>query len=119
MASIKANSGLTSGGNHPTGKVATCLNEVYFLTLVTAASRLLILTNPEFYGIFTRTTSGQIAEGVRVELLALPPEMQAAVDGITRRASEEMGREVVAAASALGAEEAGERGEDVPADAVD
>lgn len=84
------------------------------MTLMTASSRVLILTNLEFYAIFTRTTAGQIAECVRVELLALPPEMQSAVDGITRRASEEMGLDVVAAASAVQAEEAGERGEDVP-----
>jgi hypothetical protein len=114
VASIKANSGLTSGGNHPTGKVATCLNEVYFLTLVDAQERLLVLTNPEFYGIFTGRTAGQVARGVKVELLPLPPDMQRTVDGVTELASKEMSREAVTAASALEAEEAGERGEDVP-----
>ena len=72
VVSIKANSGLTSGGNHPTGKVATCLNEVYFLTLVDADVRLLALTNPAFHTIFTRITAGQIAPGIGVELLPLP-----------------------------------------------
>jgi hypothetical protein len=119
VVSIKANSGLTSGGNHPTGKVATCLNEVYFLTLVSASTRLLVLTNPEFYDIFTRVTAGQIAEGVRVELLPLPPDMQSLVDGVTRLASEEMSRDVVTVASAVAAEEAGERGEDVLQDHTD
>lgn len=115
VASIKANSGLTSGGNHPTGKVATCLNEVYFLTLVDAEERLLVLTNPDFHTIFARATAGQIAPGVRVELLALPPDMQRTVDGVTALASKEMTREVIAAATAMEAEEAGERGEDVQA----
>jgi hypothetical protein len=113
VASIKANSGLTSGGNYPTGKVATCLNEVYFLTLVDASQRLLVLTNPKFHAIFTRATAGQIAEGVKIELVALPDEMQRTVDGVTNLASREMSREAVIAASALEAEEAGERGEDV------
>lgn len=113
VASIKANSGLTSGGNHPTGKVATCLNEVYFLTLVDADERLLVLTNPNFHAIFTRAAAGQIARGVKVELLELPSDMQRVVDGVTELASKEMSREVVMAASALEAEEAGERGEDV------
>lgn len=113
VASIKANSGLTSGGNHPTGKVATCLNEVYFLTLVEADERLLVLTNPDFHSIFTRVTAGQIAPGVTVELLPLPADMQRTVDGVTQLASKEMSREAVAAATAFEAEEAGERGEDV------
>lgn len=113
VASIKANSGLTSGGNHPTGKVATCLNEVYFLTLVDADERILVLTNPDFHAIFARATAGQIARGVNVELLPLPSEMQRTVDGVTELASKEMSREAVAAASAVEAEEAGERGEDV------
>lgn len=114
VASIKANSGLTSGGNHPTGKVATCLNEVYFLTLVDAEERLLVLTNPDFHAIFIRATAGQIARGIKVELLELPAEMQRTVDGVTELASKEMSREAVVAASAAEAEEAGERGEDVP-----
>jgi hypothetical protein len=113
VASIKANSGLTSGGNHPTGKVATCLNEVYFLTLVNAEERLLVLTNPSFHTIFMRATAGQIARGVKVELLELPSDMQRVVDGVTELASREMSREAVTAASAVEAEEAGERGEDV------
>jgi hypothetical protein len=113
VASIKANSGLTSGGNYPTGKVATCLNEVYFLTLVDADVRMLVLTNPAFHAIFTQATAGQIAPGIRVELLPLPPDMQRTVDGVTELASREMSRDAAAAASAVEAEEAGERGEDV------
>lgn len=113
VASIKANSGLTSGGNHPTGKVATCLNEVYFLTLVDADVRLLVLTNPDFHTIFTKVTAGQIAPGIGVELLPLPSDMQRTVDGVTALASREMSRDAATAASAVEAEEAGERGEDV------
>lgn len=111
VVSIKANSGLTSGRNYPTGKVATCLNEVYFLTLVAAEERLLILTNRAFHEVFTRATRGQIANGIEVELVELPADMQQKVDAITRRASEEMGRERAAAASEVEAEEAGERGD--------
>lgn len=111
IASIKANSSLTSGGKHPTGKVATCLNEIYYLTLVSASERMLVLTNPEFHDIFTRVTSGQIASGIGILLLPLPSEMQGEVDRVTRRASDEMSAEKRTAASALEAEEAGERGD--------
>ncbi len=110
MAGIKSNSGLTSGGNHPTGKVATCLNEVYYLTLVSAPTRLLVLTNPHFHVIFTKATTGAIASGVEVVLVALPAEMQHEVDEVTRRASREMGPDATLAAAAALAEEAGEQG---------
>ena len=103
-----------AGPSRPTGKVATCLNEIYFLTLVRAPERLLVLTNPDFHAIFTRVTSGQIAQGIRVELLPLPSAMQQVVDEVTARASKEMSREVVIVASAVEAEEEGERGTDVP-----
>lgn len=110
VASIKANSGLTSGGKHPTGKVATCLNEVYYLTLVTAHKRLLVLTNPDFFAIFRRTTAGQTADGVDVVLVPLPTEMQAEVDRVTRRASDEMSQPAKTEAVALAAEEVAEAG---------
>ncbi|MGH9921096.1 MAG: hypothetical protein ACRD6W_19780 [Nitrososphaerales archaeon] len=89
------------------------MNEIYFLTLVTASERLLILTNPEFHEIFSRTTAGQIAPGIDVRLLTLPEEMQREVDRVVVRASDEMRGDRAAAAAAFEAEEAGERGEDV------
>lgn len=113
VASIKANSGLTSGGKHPTGKVATCLNEIYFLSLVVADRRLLVLTNPAFHAIFTKATAGKIADGVGVMLIELPPPMQAMVDGVTALASQEMSRDESIAAAAVQAEEAAELGGDI------
>jgi hypothetical protein len=100
---------------HRVASTSYRLNEVYFLTLVEAEKRLLVLTNPDFYAIFTRTTAGQIAPGVTVELLPLPPKMQRMVNGVTELASREMSREAVAAVTAFEVEEAGERGEDVRA----
>lgn len=110
VCSIKSNSGLTSGRKHPTGKVATCLNEVYFLTLVSAPTRKLILTNPSFYEIFRRTTTGQIAPGIQVVLVPLPPEIQAEVDRVTKEASDEMSRQAMLEAVAVVVEEEAERG---------
>lgn len=91
VASIKSGGGLTSGGRHPSGKVATCLAEVYFLSLISAPARLLLLTNPALHDIFLRVTSGKIAKGVTIELLELPVEMQRILDGVTEIASKEMG----------------------------
>jgi hypothetical protein len=90
VASVKTHSGLTSGGKNPSGKISSALLEVYFLTLVEADIRVLILTNPSFFSIFDLRTRGQIAPNVQVEHLPLPPDMQAIVDGITGVASTEM-----------------------------
>ncbi len=92
VASIKTHSGLTSGGRHPSGKVTSALLEIYFLTLVPSEMKLLVLTNPSFYDLFTRCTAGQIAPGVLIEHIPLPREMQATVDGVTNAASSEMTR---------------------------
>src|SRR4051812_434502 len=54
VGSIKSAGGKTSGGKHPGGKVNACIAELYFLTLVEAPTRQLILTTAEFYEIFTR-----------------------------------------------------------------
>ena len=36
VASIKCSSGLTSGGNLPTGKINSCITDLYYLSLVAA-----------------------------------------------------------------------------------
>lgn len=90
VVSIKTNSGLTSGGNKPSGKINTCLAELYYLSLVDAPTRILVLTNPEFHGIFIAELRGAVAEGITIELLALPADMQIEVDKVTGRASREM-----------------------------
>jgi len=90
VASIKAHSGLTSGGKAPSGKILACLAELYYLTLVDAPTRLLVLTNPLFFEIFKRKTVGAVADGLTIELVPLPTEMQAKVDSVVREASREM-----------------------------
>jgi hypothetical protein len=97
VASIKTSSGLTSGGNHPVGKVAACLNDIYYLSLIGAKVRLLILTNPEFHSLFMKTSQGKIASGIEVELMALPLDIQVDVDAISKRASDEMGQRMSSA----------------------
>src|SRR4051794_25144215 len=76
VASIKTSSGLTSGGRIPSGKINSATSEVYFLTLVDAPRRLLVLTTPSFHEIFTRVMVGKIAPGIEVVLEVLPPEIQ-------------------------------------------
>ena len=90
VASIKAHSGATSGNKNPSAKVSSALLEVYFLMLVPANERILILTNPEFFEIFERNTKGRIVGDVRVECIPLPTDMQARVAEVTKRACDEI-----------------------------
>lgn len=90
---MKAHSGATSSGGIPSAKINSALLEIYFLMLVPADERILVLTNPEFFAIFNRSTKGRVVPEVRVELMPLPLEMQTRVDAVTKRASDEMARE--------------------------
>ena len=93
VASVKAHSGTTSSGGNPSAKINSALLEIYFLMLVPADERILVLTNPEFFAIFNRSTKGRVVPEVRVELMPLPLDMQTRVDAVTKRASDEMARE--------------------------
>ncbi len=68
-SSIKSSSGRTSGGNIPSGKIAEAYRDLYFLTLVHANSKTLVLTNPEFYDIFRKVSDGKVAEGIEILLV--------------------------------------------------
>lgn len=90
VAGIKAASGKTSGGRIPVGKIKSAIAELYFLSLVPAARRILVLTNPEFYQILSTRLQGRLAEGLELKLLELPSDIQAQVDRVRRDASLEV-----------------------------
>jgi hypothetical protein len=90
VASVKSASGLTASGKNPSGKIKDSLAELYYLSLVEAPVRLLVLTTPSFYDIFTKVARGAIAEGIAVECISLPDAIQAEVDKVVRLASAEV-----------------------------
>jgi hypothetical protein len=90
VTSIKSASGMTSGGNLPSGKINSALAELYFLTLVKAPIRELILTTEEFHRILSRNLTGKIASGIELIHLPLPPELQARVSEVQRIAGAEV-----------------------------
>ena len=101
VVSIKASSGLTSGGNLPSGKFNDNIAELYFLSLVEAEQRILVLTSPEFHRLLTRKLEDRIAPGLSIECISLPDDIQRDVDTVVLEASREMKRvaEAVAAES--------------------
>lgn len=90
VASIKSHSGRTSGGKRPGAKIQACYAELYYLLQVGAPSRVLVMTNPEFFDIFERDSRGRLAPGLDLKLVPLPVDIQNAVDEVTRAASAEM-----------------------------
>jgi hypothetical protein len=100
VASVKSASGLTSGGRNPAGKIKDCVAELYYLSLVAAPTRRLILTTPAFFELFVRKTAGAVAEGIDVVCMPLPAEMQEQVDVVVREASREVSPAAAAAAVA-------------------
>lgn len=108
VASIKTSSGTTSGGNFPSGKVNSCIADLWYLNLVDAPKKLLVLTNSQFYEIFMARMRGAIPEDIEIISLPLPPEMQLEVDRVVQTASAEMVGPVAEAAIAIAAEEGAE-----------
>jgi hypothetical protein len=90
VVSIKTNSGLTSGGKFPAGKVSTVTAELYYLMLVDAREKILVLTNREFHEILLRHLKGAVPSDITVMLMALPDELQVEVDATIAAASREM-----------------------------
>jgi len=77
---------------HPSGKINGCIADLYYLSLLDSPVRRLVLTNPQFHEIFTKRIAGALPQGVEVELVSLPAELQAEVDDVIRRASDEIDR---------------------------
>jgi hypothetical protein len=90
VASIKAASGRTKTGKYPSGKVNGCLAELYYLSLVDATTRILILTAPGFHEILVKKVEGALAPGISIELIQLPSGMQVDVDRVVAEASREV-----------------------------
>jgi len=90
VASIKSHSWLTSGGKRPAGKIGQIYQSLYFLSLVDAKTKLLILTDKEAYDGFLIESDGKLAEGIDIKFYPLSPELQVRVKGVQQKASQEM-----------------------------
>jgi hypothetical protein len=91
-AEIKAASGRTSGGKHPSGKRASAFEQLYFLSLAEAETKLLVLTDPEFLEIMKAKTAGIVPADIQLLRCPLPPELEKIVFSVTNEASEEIDR---------------------------
>lgn len=92
VAAIKGHSWKTRGGNLPAAKYASLYQELYFLSLVQADKRLLILTNKEMYQDFKLRSRGKIADGIELIFCELPESMSQQLEDIRDKASRETSR---------------------------
>lgn len=90
VADIKSSTGKTSGGKNPSGKVAAAYKDLYFLSLVKAPRRLLILTDPNFYAILQRNSDGKLAPGLELLHIPLSPDLADQVQAVQAVARKEM-----------------------------
>jgi len=92
VAEIKTASGRTSGGKHPSGKRAPVFEQLYFLSLVKAYEKLLIITDAEFFEIMKGRTAGIVPADIKLVKCPLPPHLAEIVYSITNEASKEIDR---------------------------
>lgn len=83
------------GGRAGTGVIKSLFTELYFLSLVEAEVRLLVLTDPALYGYFLRQAQGRIAPGIEIVQFALPEEMTARLAPVHESSSREIGKRVI------------------------
>lgn len=92
VASVKSSSGRTSGDRNPSGKFHASFEELYFLSLVSAEVKLLVLTSREFYDLFKKRSAGRIAPGIELWHCPLSPELELLIGQIASEASDEIDR---------------------------
>jgi hypothetical protein len=92
VASVKSSSGLTSGQRNPSGKFHASFEELYFLSLVAAEKRLLVLTSREFYNLFKKRSEGRVAPGIELCHCPLSSELDLLIGQIASEASDEIDR---------------------------
>jgi len=92
VAEIKTASGWTSGGKHPSGKRASAFEQLYFLSLVEADNKLLIITDADFFEIMKGRTAGIVPTNIKLVKCPLPPHLAEIVHSITNEASKEIDR---------------------------
>lgn len=87
VASVKTAAGGRS--RHPAGKVASCLAELYFLSLVRAHRKYLVLTSADFHRMFLTAMAGKIPNGVEIVHIPLPADVQSRVAAVQEAGTDE------------------------------
>jgi hypothetical protein len=91
VAGVKT-SQMRPGGDVGVGTVKSAYAELYFLSLVKAKRRLLVLTDEGFCRYFSRKSEGKVARGIEIQHCPLPASLAKRVREVWTSASEEIGK---------------------------
>lgn len=90
VATVTNHSGVTSGGKKPVGKIKSAIADLYWLSLVDAPQRSLVVTNHDFLTILEIELKGALVERLSLVHVELPADLAADVARVSRAASDEM-----------------------------
>src|SRR4051812_27914452 len=79
VATDTKHSGSTSGGKKPVGKIKSAIADLYWLSLVEASQRILVVTNRSFLRFLEAELDGALVEGLSVVHVELPVDLANAV----------------------------------------
>jgi hypothetical protein len=82
-------SGYTSGGKLPVGKIRNTFAECYFLTLTNAKTKILAITNADFFEIFKSSSKGLLGD-IKLVYIDLPNYLKEIAREVSHDASVEM-----------------------------
>ena len=73
------------------GTIKSIYYDLYLLNLVTATRKLMILTNPGLYLLFSDHCRGKILPDIDLRLIELPPNIESEIESARRSARKEKG----------------------------
>jgi len=91
VCGIKTASWTTSGGRRGAGKIQGAYAEFYFLNLVKAQQKYLVLTDPEFFENLRRDSRGKLPPNIDLLYCELPEDLQREVAAIRAKSQQELG----------------------------
>ena len=91
VGDIKSNS-VRQNGKVGSGVIKSIYYDIYLLTLVEAKKKMMILTNPNFYKVFSKHSAGKIPFGIDLRLIELPFDLEELVEKDRKLARNEIGK---------------------------
>ncbi len=74
------------------GSVHSVIVDLYYLNLITAEKKFLVLTDLDFFNYFMKRMEGKIASGIKVLPCELPPKIKEKIKDTQLNAQREIGK---------------------------
>jgi hypothetical protein len=91
VAGVKT-SALRDDGGVSGGVIKSTFAELYFLSIVKAAVKLMILTDKDYCEHFRRISKGKVAEGIEIIHCPLPKEIEENIAAVHQNCRKEIGK---------------------------